>query len=73
MPYYKSKLTKASILDLLIEAKLTSSKSEAKRLVEQGAVRINNRVINSWRQEIKIQSGMVLQVGKRRFLRIVKK
>lgn len=60
-----------NILDLLVEARLVSSKSEAKRLVLQGGVKINKKLQKDWRETIRIEKGMVVQVGKRRFKRIV--
>ena len=68
-----------SVLDLLCDAKLSPSKNEAKRLVEGGAVSIKPATVENleeaskitdWRQEIKLEDGMVIQVGKRRFIKI---
>jgi tyrosyl-tRNA synthetase len=59
------------ILDLLIEAKLASSKSDAQRLIQQGGVRIDNVVQKDIKKDIKIKNGMIVQVGKRRFMKIV--
>ncbi len=61
-------------LDLLCDSGLTPSKNEAKRLIEGGgaAVRINGREtrITDWKQEISLQDQMVVQAGKRRFVKI---
>jgi tyrosyl-tRNA synthetase len=57
-----------SLDELLMEAGLASSKSEARRLIEQGAVRLNQDKVTS--KKILIQSGDVLQAGKRRFIKI---
>jgi len=59
------------ILDLLIATGFVSSKSEGRRLVEQGGVRINDETQNNAQKEIAIANGMVVQVGKRRFAKIV--
>lgn len=56
--------------DLLVKTKLVSSKSEAKRLIRQGGVKIDNKVINDPNKKIKPENGMVVQVGKRRFVRV---
>lgn len=58
-----------SVLDVMIEAKLVSSKGEGRRLLSQNGVRLDGQTISDPNHEIS-QSG-VLQVGKRRFLRIV--
>lgn len=53
---------------LLVEAGLASSKSAARRLLEQGGVRRNQEPVNANR--IQIEDGDVIQAGKRRFARI---
>lgn len=58
------------IADLLRDAKLADSKAEAKRLVEQGGVKINDKIIDDWQVSIDICPGMIVQVGKRRFMQI---
>jgi tyrosyl-tRNA synthetase len=62
------------VTDLLCDTKLAPSKKEAKRLVEGGAVstRINNQEtkLSDWNQEINLENDMVVQVGKRRFIKI---
>lgn len=62
---------KISILDLLVRTKLASSKSEAKRLVEQKAVKLDNRTIKDWKQKITSKKGAILKVGKRRFIKLI--
>jgi len=71
IPEFKIREKSLNILDLLTKTKLAPSKSEAKRLVEQGGVRIDNEVQKDWRLEVKIKKGQVLQVGKRKFVKIV--
>lgn len=55
---------------LLLEAGLTSSKSEGRRLVEQGGVRINSIQVRDHR-DVFIKRNDILQVGKRRFVRLI--
>lgn len=66
------KLTKKKYLlpELLTELKLVSSKSEARRLTEQGGVKIDNQKITDWKQEVTLKDGQVIQVGKRKFIKI---
>ncbi|MDP4000981.1 MAG: tyrosine--tRNA ligase [bacterium] len=59
-----------SIIDVLVETKLASSKSEARRLIEQGGVRINDQVIKGINDKPSLKSGTILQVGKRKFVKI---
>jgi tyrosyl-tRNA synthetase len=70
IPQVKIKGAKLNILDLLKEAKLVSSKAEARRLVEQGAVKIDNKIQNNWKIIIKLKKGLIIQVGKRRFAKL---
>lgn len=70
MPTKIIKDEKINILDLLLELKLALSKSEAKRLVEQGGVKIDNQIIKDWKAEIQAKDGMVIQVGKRKFIEL---
>ena len=59
------------LADLLVETGLAASKGEAKRLVEQGGVRINGEKA-TFSTELKVTNGesILLQAGKLRFLRI---
>ncbi len=54
---------------LLKLAGLTTSTSEAQRLISQGAVKINGQKIEE-AIDIKIDASMIVQVGKRKFKRI---
>ena len=57
------------LVDLLVDAGLVKSKSEARRMIEQRAVRFNGRVLEGF--QTTLPGPGVLQVGKRRFLRLV--
>ena len=64
----------SSIADLLIIADFSSSKSEARRLIEHGGVKINGEKITDHKKEIIIsKEGVVIQAGKRNFVKIIKK
>ncbi|MDD5739081.1 MAG: tyrosine--tRNA ligase [Candidatus Pacebacteria bacterium] len=62
-----------NILDLLFETGLTASKGEAKRMILGKAVEINGQTKNDWQEIIKIENGIIIQVGKRKFLKILPK
>lgn len=55
---------------LLVALGLASSTSEARRSIEQGAVKINMEPIKEVKAEIKKELGMIIQVGKRKFCKI---
>jgi tyrosyl-tRNA synthetase len=59
-----------SIVDLLVTTQLASSKTEARRLVEQGGVRIGEVKKTDTAEVIAIDEGMVVQVGPRKFVRL---
>lgn len=58
------------ITDLLVHTKLAPSKAQAQRLVEQGGVKVGGNVITDWRAEVALKSGLVIQVGSRKFARL---
>lgn len=62
-----------TLVELLIEADLVTSKSEARRLIEQGGVKINEVKKTNPTETIAIEDGMIVQVGPRRFVRIAKR
>lgn len=57
-------------VNLLIILELVSSKSEARRLIDGGGFRINSKKVTSWKEDINIKSGDVIQAGKRKFAKI---
>ena len=61
------------IVKLITLCGFASTNSEARRLVIQGGVTINNESINDPALNIEIKSDMILKVGKRRFARVVLK
>jgi tyrosyl-tRNA synthetase len=58
-----------TILDVLTVSGLAKSNGEARRLVEQRGVRLDDQVVSDARTAA---SPGVMQVGKRNFLRLVK-
>jgi len=61
----------APIIDSVTQIGLTKSKSEAKRLIIQGGLKIDGIVEKDWRKIIKIKKGQVFQGGKRKFKKII--
>jgi tyrosyl-tRNA synthetase len=52
------------IVDLLVECNITDSKTQARRLVEQGAVYINQEKITDWQKTIALSNMPTLKCGK---------
>lgn len=59
-----------NILDLLVKIKMVPSKTEARRLIVQGGVKIDGEVQKDWQKIVKIKKGEIVQVGKRKFAKI---
>jgi tyrosyl-tRNA synthetase len=65
----KEKKTRSKILaDVLVEVGFALSKTEARRTVEQGGVKVDGNVVND--ATIEVKSGSLIQKGKRFFVRI---
>lgn len=62
-----------NVVDVIAAADMAPSKSQARRLVQQGAVRLNGERIDEIGTELSVDDEAVLQIGKRRFLRLVNK
>ena len=61
------------IADVLVALKLASSKGEAKRLIQEGGVKINDAVINSIDAELtkeNIKKGFILHKGKKVHIKV---
>ena len=59
-------------IDLLVDVGAASSRSEAKRLIMGGGVKLDGEVIRDF-SDCRIQGPSILRVGKRRFYRLVPK
>jgi len=57
-----------TVLDVLVNGKLVSSKSEGRRMVDQNAVRLDGETLKDPNQQFPHPG--VLQVGKRRYIRV---
>ena len=59
------------IVHLITGAGLANSNSQARRLIQQGGVRIDGDKVEDFGLNIPIENEFVLQVGKRKFVRII--
>jgi len=60
-----------ALLDIMVENQMVDSKANAKRLIKQGAVKINGQTCSDIFMDIAPELEIVLKVGKRRFLKII--
>ena len=58
------------LTNMLKNAEMTASTSEAMRLIKQGGVKINSEKVSDVKLEIEKGSEAIYQVGKRKFLKI---
>jgi tyrosyl-tRNA synthetase len=56
-----------TVIDALIESKLVTSKTDARRQIDQGGVKIDGEVV---KEDVLVASGQVVQKGKRHFVKI---
>ena len=59
-----------AMIDLLVKLKILSSKSEARRMIQNGGVRIDGEKITDIHAKAEIRENMIIQVGKRKFLKL---
>lgn len=62
--------TPASILEVMLAAGLASSKSEARRLIDGGGVRIEGEKVSAYDVTLQPGAEVVVQVGRRKFVRV---
>lgn len=73
VPEYVLNQDRIWIVRLLTSSGLASSNSEARRLIAQGGVYIDGRRVTDPNLEVEFKGGEVVKVGKRRFLRVVRR
>jgi tyrosyl-tRNA synthetase len=59
-----------TIVDLLVAAGLTSSKGEARRLIDGGGVRVDGAKVESYDLRLEPGTAAVVQVGRRKFVQV---
>lgn len=53
-----------AVVDLVCMARLSASKSEARRAIEGGGVMIDDKVVLDWKTSVNPVDGMTIRVGK---------
>jgi tyrosyl-tRNA synthetase len=72
IPEMKIEEDKMKLTEFLTYAGLTDSNSNARRMIEQGAVSIDGAKISDVNIVTELKDGMIFKVGKRKFLKILK-
>lgn len=73
MPEVKIEMHAMNVVELLVATQLAGSKSEARRLIEQGGVRIGDVKKTDPTETVAVDNAMVVQVGPRKFVKILRK
>ncbi|MEW5841647.1 MAG: tyrosine--tRNA ligase [Bacteroidota bacterium] len=68
-----SDLNELDILELIVKVGFAPSRGEARRLVSQGGVTIDNEKITDIKQMVTLQGTKILKVGKRNFIKLIGK
>ncbi|MBI5414938.1 tyrosine--tRNA ligase [Candidatus Peregrinibacteria bacterium] len=71
IPEISMKKGKYTLLDLVLKTSLFSSNSDARRMIEQGGVKINGEKKIALDDEIQLDTEIILQAGKRKFCKII--
>ena len=74
MPELVLSESSVSLVDLLVKGELVSSNSDARRQIEQGGVKVDGAVVTDVKAVLPLCADpMIIQKGKRHFLRVIKK
>jgi tyrosyl-tRNA synthetase len=60
-----------TLVEVMVDSGLVRSKSQARRLVEQNGVKLDEAAVEDGDQPLDLDGSAVLRVGKRRFLRLI--
>ena len=73
MPTAEFEAAEITVIDALVGAGLAPSRGEARRLVQQGGVSVDDVKISDPNQKIDISNGAILKKGKKQFVKLVLK
>ena len=59
------------LVEIMVLNNMVSSNGEAKRMIKQGAVKLNDKKVMDMHMQISPNQNIVLKVGKRKFLKII--
>ncbi len=66
----KLKVQSLNIVELLVQTGLASSKGEARRLIEQGGIKIDGEAVKDIKKEVDLSKEIMLQRGKLQFIKV---
>lgn len=68
---FKLKGQKWNIVEILSSVEMVSSKSDARRLIDGGGVRVDNEKVETSDDMIDISTEKLIQIGKRKFIKVI--
>ena len=72
MPTFEFETDSVNVLDALVSCKLAPSKAEARRLVQQGGVSVNDEKVTDVNAVIDLSNEAILKKGKKQIVKLVK-
>lgn len=66
----KTKVEEMSVVDLLLELKMVPSKSEGRRMIQQGGVSVDDNKLSDIHAGLKTTGTHIIRVGKRKFKKV---
>ena len=73
MPTVEFETSEVSVIDALVAAKLAPSRAEARRLIQQGGVSVNDEKVADISKTVDISGGAILKKGKKQFVKLIVK
>ncbi len=73
MPTFEFETDSVNVIDALITAKLAPSRGEAKRLIQQGGVTVNDEKVTDINLAIDLSNEAILKKGKKQIVKLIKK
>jgi tyrosyl-tRNA synthetase len=70
IPEYKLPAHSVRLIDIMTDAQMVSGKGEARRLIRQGGVKLDGKVVSEELLELNSGTEKILKVGKRKFLKV---
>ncbi len=73
MPTFELDTDSVNVLDALVSCKLAPSKAEARRLVQQGGVSVNDKKVSDINFCVDLSNEAILKKGKKQIVKLIKK
>lgn len=71
IPVFTPQDKKIWIVKLLVDSGAVPSRNEARRIIQQGGLTINGTTVNDTELELEVKGELILQIGKRKFLKVL--